>query len=187
MFSLKTRNTKEVVEKIEEKIDSREVTEGKYLIISDSHGNKKNIMQILEKETDAQKVIFLGDGLSDIAQIKNLYPSFDFEVVRGNCDIGTDIPSMQILALGGLRVLICHGDGFDVKMSLLGLRRAAITMGANVALYGHTHKQYYEYLDGLYIFCPGSVEKNIPANANICYGVMEIKDAVPVFSHRELE
>lgn len=159
----------------------------KYLIVSDSHGRKSDIERIIKEAKDIEGVLFLGDGLADIARVQSSYPNLDFYVVRGNCDISAVTPPMQILTLGDLKVMLCHGDGFDVKMSLLALRRTAISLGASVVLYGHTHKQYYEYLDGLYIFCPGSVEKDISANFKICYGIMEINDGKPIFYHKEIE
>ncbi|MFR3419646.1 MAG: metallophosphoesterase family protein [Eubacterium sp.] len=39
---------------------------------------------------------------------------------------------------------------------------------ADIVLFGHTHNQYTEYLDGLYIMNPGSVGMNGD------YGVIDI-------------
>ncbi|MEG1895691.1 MAG: YfcE family phosphodiesterase [Oscillospiraceae bacterium] len=159
----------------------------RYLIISDIHGNRKGLNEVLEKEKDIDKVIFLGDGLSDIIQIKKEFPRLQFDVVRGNCDVSNSIAPMQIINIGGYTVLLCHGDGFDVKMSLLALRRTAISLNATIALYGHTHKQYYEYLDGLYIFCPGSVSPDICAGFKVCYGIMDLNNPKPLFYHKAIE
>ena len=84
-----------------------------------------------------------------------------------------------IPCIEGYKVLITHGDGFDVTSSRLGLRRAAIGLGADIALYGHTHRQYYEYLDGLYIFCPGSVAPERASGFCPSYGIMDFSDGYP--------
>ena len=86
---------------------------------------------------------------------------------------------MKMLTLDKYKVLITHGDGFDVKTSKLALRRTAINMGADIVLYGHTHRQYYEYLDGLYIFCPGSVKPEAASGFNPSYGIMDFSEGYP--------
>lgn len=151
----------------------------KWLIISDTHGYYAELCTILETEEEIKDVIFLGDGLSDIDRAKMEYPDRNFTCVKGNCDMFSKAASMDILTLDGYRVLITHGDGFDVKSSKLGLRRAAIGMGADIVLYGHTHRQYYEYLDGLYIFCPGSVKPEYATGYIPSYGILDTDGGYP--------
>ena len=151
----------------------------KYLIISDTHGCYTELCCILEQEKEIKDVIFLGDGLNDISKAKLDYPDRNFICVKGNCDYGESLPSMNIINIDKYKVLITHGDGFDVKSSKLRLRRAAIGLGVDVALYGHTHRQYYEYLDGLYIFCPGSVKPEAASAYNPSYGIMDFSEGYP--------
>lgn len=151
----------------------------KYLIISDTHGWYDHLACILETEKEIKNVIFLGDGLRDIEKAKLDFPDRVFTCVKGNCDVWDTVPSMNILSIEGYKVLITHGDGFDVKSSKLGLRRAAIGLGADIALYGHTHRQYYEYLDGLYLFCPGSVAPEMASGFCPSYGIMDFSDGYP--------
>lgn len=151
----------------------------KWLVISDVHGCYLELQCILEKEKEIKNIIFLGDGVRDIEKAKLDYPDRTFTCVKGNCDINEKYPSMNILNIDKYKVLICHGDGFDVKTSRLGLRRAAIGLGVDIALYGHTHRQYYEYLDGLYIFCPGSVKPEAASGFNPSYGIMDFSEGYP--------
>ena len=151
----------------------------KYLIISDTHGSYTELCCILETEKEIKEVIFLGDGLADIQKAKLDYPDRNFTCVKGNCDLWDSVPSMNILTLDKYKVLITHGDGFDVKTSKLGLRRAAIGLGVDIALYGHTHRQYYEYLDGLYIFCPGRVRPEAASGFCPSYGIMDFSEGYP--------
>ena len=151
----------------------------KWLIISDTHGYYAELCTILERENEIKDIIFLGDGLCDIDRAKMEYPDRSFTCVKGNCDLFSKAPSMDILTLDGYKVLITHGDGFDVKSSKLGLRRAAIGMGADIVLYGHTHRQYYEYLEGLYIFCPGSVKPEPVTGYIPSYGILDTSDGYP--------
>ena len=151
----------------------------KYLIISDTHGSYTELCCILETEKEIKEVIFLGDGLADIQKAKLDYPDRNFTCVKGNCDLWDSVPSMNILTLDKYKVLITHGDGFDVKSSKLGLRRAAIGMGADIVLYGHTHRQYYEYLEGLYLFNPGSVKPEAATGYIPSYGILDTSEGFP--------
>ena len=151
----------------------------KWLIISDVHGYYAELCMILDREKDIKDVIFLGDGLDDIDRAKMEYSDHNFICVKGNCDIRRTEPTMNILSLDGYKVLITHGDGFDVKSSKLGLRRAAIGLGADIALYGHTHRQYYEYIEGLYIFCPGSVKPECVTGYIPSYGILDTSEGYP--------
>lgn len=151
----------------------------KYLIISDTHGWYTHLENILEREKEIKNIIFLGDGLADIEKAKINFPDRSFTCVKGNCDLRDSAPSMNIITLEGYKVLITHGDGFDVKTSKLGLRRAAIGLGVDIALYGHTHRQYYEYMDGLYIFCPGSVAPEMASAFCPSYGIMDFSEGYP--------
>lgn len=158
----------------------------KYLIISDTHGFYAELSCILETEKEIKNVIFLGDGMHDIERAKMEFPNRNFICVRGNCDFAEKTESLQVLDLEGYKVLITHGAGFDVKTSKLALRRTAINMGVDIALYGHTHRQYYEYLDGLYLFCPGSVKPEVYSANNPSYGIMDFDDGYPNIRNCEI-
>ena len=129
----------------------------KWLIISDVHGYYAELCMILDREKEIKDVIFLGDGLDDIDRARLEYPDHNFTCVKGNCDIRRSEPTMNILTLDGYKVLITHGDGFDVKSSKLGLRRAAIGLGVDIALYGHTHRARWMQLGSIGILNPGSI------------------------------
>ena len=156
----------------------------RYLVISDTHGFKKYLDRIVEKEEDIKNIIFLGDGLSDILDFKAKHPEYDVIAVTGNCDSNKDTPAKEIINIKGYTILICHGDGYYVKMGLLPLRKACMEMKVDIALFGHTHRQYYEYYDGIYTFNPGSVMPS--ANPFSCYGILDFTYEKPLFYHREL-
>lgn len=156
----------------------------KYIVVSDSHGDIDYLKKIIEKEKDIDNLIFLGDGINDIIRLKREYPRLKIDAVKGNCDINADVPAKQILNINGFKVMMCHGDGYQVKMSLLGLRRALIAAGVDIALYGHTHHQYYEYFEGMHFFCPGSVCPS--CNPLSCYGIIDFSGETPLFYHKEI-
>ena len=156
----------------------------RYIVISDVHGYKKYLDKIIAKESDIKKIIFLGDGLGEVLDLKAQLPDYDIITVTGNCDRSDDVPAKQIVEISGHKVLVCHGDGYYVKMGLLPLRKACMEMNVDIALFGHTHRQYYEYYDGIYTFNPGSVAPS--ANPYSCYGILDFSYEKPLFYHREL-
>ena len=158
----------------------------KWLIISDTHGYYEELCIILDREKAVKDVIFLGDGLWDIQRAKLDFPDKNFICVKGNCDLTDKVPGMDIITLDGYKVLITHGDGFDVKSSKLAIRRAAINMNVDIVLYGHTHRQYYEYMEGLYLFCPGSVKPERATGYIPSYGILDTGAGYPDLYNEEI-
>ncbi len=156
----------------------------RYLVISDTHGYRNYLERVLERQPDIKKIIFLGDGLNDVLNIQAAHPDYEIIAVTGNCDVNKAVPAQQIININGYKVLVCHGDGFYVKMGLLPLRKACMELGVDIALYGHTHNQYYEYYDGIYMFNPGSVMPS--GNPFSCYGILDLNNPKPLFYHREV-
>ncbi len=157
----------------------------KYLIISDTHGYKNYLRRVLDNEKEIDRIIYLGDGINDLNVVIREYPEKEITAaVAGNCDVNKALSTQEVLTLDGHRILVCHGDGYYVKMGLLPLRKRCLAMGADIALYGHTHRQYYEYNSGMYMFNPGSVMPS--ANPFSCYGVMELEGGEVMFYHREV-
>lgn len=156
----------------------------RYLVISDTHGYKNYLKRIVEKEEDIKNIIFLGDGINDINSFKAENPDYNIISVAGNCDVNTAIPTKSIIEIKDYKILICHGDGYYVKMGLLPLRRACMELKVDIALFGHTHRQYYEFYDGIYTFNPGSVMPS--TNPFSCYGILDFTYEKPLFYHREI-
>ncbi|HOO26436.1 MAG TPA: metallophosphoesterase family protein, partial [Clostridiales bacterium] len=90
--------------------------------------------------------------------------------VRGNCDLASLLPYNETVELAGKRIYCSHGHWENVKFGTYGIREAARAKGADIALYGHTHKARIDYEDGLYLFNPGSVREG-------SYGVVDITKA----------
>ena len=157
----------------------------KYLVISDTHGYKNYLYRVLDSEPDIKNIIFLGDGLNDVMVLKSQRPDLNIIAVAGNCDVNKNVPTNEIIDIKGYRVMLCHGDGYYVKLDYLPIRKACLELKVDIALFGHTHIRYYEYLDGKYLFNPGSVMPSA-ANPFSCYGIMDFDGSRPVFYHREI-
>ncbi|MBR4761738.1 MAG: YfcE family phosphodiesterase [Clostridia bacterium] len=147
------------------------------LVISDTHGRASLIERVLSRETEATDVFFLGDVVSDIDEVKPLHPERRFHIVRGNCDYFCDYPLFDVVEFKEPRVTVymTHGHKHFVKSGIDDILDTAKNLGANIALYGHTHISAIEYRDGIYIINSGSLA--LPRNGAASYAVIDITPA----------
>lgn len=149
------------------------------LILSDIHGETTTLRWLLE-ETWKQvgpidAYICLGDGVRDFDNAEAFIRQRDehaaMYAVRGNCDFTAAHPDRLLIHLGGLKIYMTHGHIHRVKGSLDYLRSAAREAGADIALYGHTHRANVEYTTP-WLINPGAAE-------NDCCALLEIDNAKP--------
>ena len=152
----------------------------KLLVFADSHGRPGRMLEAaaIHAET-AHACIFLGDGLRDAEQLHARFPQLPLYMVQGNCDYGTYQPLEGLAPMGGLLFLYTHGHAFQVKANLETLWWRAQRKGADVALFGHTHKPFFEKRRGIYLFCPGSIA--MPRFGPPTYGLITLQNGVPGF------
>lgn len=129
----------------------------KIIVMSDSHRNYFSLEKIFSGY-NADYYIHLGDGEKELDLIAAKYPDKQIFHVKGNCDLAS-FSENEILLMPSenCKIFAVHGHLYDVKYSLEPLKKKARSMGANIALYGHTHERFCSYEDGLYIMNPGSV------------------------------
>lgn len=142
------------------------------IVFSDSHGNTENMIFAIEKETP-DAVLFLGDVTPDAEKVEKMFPQIPFHIVYGNCDLlGRRHEESLLLDFAGVRVFMAHGHRHGVKMNLDSFANAAYFSGANVGLYGHTHRAFYKEFGALQILNPGS----IGSAASPTYAVIDIEN-----------
>ena len=123
--------------------------------------------------------IHCGDGIEEFNTLRGIYPERAFTGVRGNSDYFVKDEVFDIiLDLDGYRTLITHGHKYYDLLSTAKSREC------KVVLSGHTHERFYEYIDGIYMFNPGSISRPRDAKPP-SYGVMEIRNGI-LFSHGEV-
>ena len=150
------------------------------LVISDSHGAFMEFREVIEKHNDISLIIFLGDGKREYEDICDLYPDKKILAVKGNCDYMSSLPSFDYINLGQGKILYTHGDAFYVKMGTQRLEETAQKEGVRLVLYGHTHIQDARYIDGLYIFNPGSLRYDKS------YGICDLQQSGIIMNHLKL-
>ena len=122
-------------------------------VMSDSHGRMPMNERLLQVLDECAYIFHLGDGLSDIDFLVRSYRG-KVEYVYGNCDGGT---GDKVVEIEGVKLLLTHGHAHGVKRDLHALSEAAIGLGCDYALYGHTHTPLIETRQGVTLINPGSI------------------------------
>lgn len=140
------------------------------LVISDSHGQKWNIFEAIDREPTAEIVYFLGDGFRDCDEAVRIYGNKKaFICVRGNCDLACDYPFKDIRTIENTKIYATHGAYEQVKFGLYKLELSAREENCSIALFGHTHQAFSSYYDGIHLFNPGSIKEGF-------YGIIDITE-----------
>ena len=133
-------------------------------IISDTHGLLRQ--EVISELKNTDMVIHAGDidCQSVVDQLKNI--SSSLTVVRGNADKdwADNIPQSAWLEILGNRIYVIHNKG---KIS-------EDISGADIIIYGHSHKYSLTEKDGQIWFNPGCCGKRRP-DQEISFGILEIR------------
>ena len=128
----------------------------KILIVSDTHRHDINLESVLEKEKPIDCLIHLGDVEGSEDYIKEL-AECSVHMVSGNNDFFCDLPREEEFMLGNYKALITHGHYYYVSLDTQELKRQAETRGADIVMFGHTHKPLLDFGEKLITLNPGSL------------------------------
>lgn len=148
----------------------------KVLIVSDTHGREQNLAEALEQTGPIDQLIHLGDVEGGAEHIQELAGDAPAAIIAGNNDFFCDLPNERIFTLGGHRIFMTHGHGYFVHSGTLYLKREARKKGADIVMFGHTHKPYMEEDNELLVLNPGSLSLPRQEGHRPTYIVMEIAD-----------
>ena len=128
------------------------------VVLSDSHRRVSTMLDIIEKHIHtADYFIFLGDMDNDFDEVISLYPNLKYFRVAGNNDYSSQHPLSMEIRLANKLIYICHGHTHYVKHGYGEIISHAKKINADICLFGHTHTQYNDYINSLYIMNPGAV------------------------------
>lgn len=125
------------------------------LVVSDSHGKVDKLIQAVE-QVHPGYVLHLGDCQRDLEKLRQAFPMLPMEGVPGNCDYGSFDQPERLIELGGVRILMLHGHTRGVKSDVMRAVWAARECGAQVLLFGHTHRPLVDNAGALLVLNPGA-------------------------------
>ena len=126
-------------------------------VISDSHLCRDKVRAAMQAEKDCDAFIHLGDLALDSDYMKELTDKPVY-AVKGNCDLSRRMPLELTPELAGAKLLLCHGHERFVKENLYLLFMRAKAVGAQAALFGHTHVPLCTREEGVLLLNPGALK-----------------------------
>ena len=148
----------------------------KILIVSDTHRRNENYLKALEQVGRVDMVIHLGNVEGSEYTIKEA-AGCPVEMVSGNNDFFSELPSEKTLQIGKYCVMITHGHRYYIGMGNEMLKQEAIARGADIVMYGHTHRPVIEIDSDIIAINPGSLSFPRQENRKPSYIIMEIDAA----------
>lgn len=145
-------------------------------VLSDTHGNRTAIDNLLHVLAEADYIIHLGDTSQDGNYIRAMFPSKTY-LLNGNCDFTKLGDDELTLTIEDVKIFACHGHMYSVKSTSARLVSRAKELGCSVALYGHTHCAVESETDGILTVNPGTLSRY--SKNSYCYIVINGKKAVP--------
>ncbi len=155
----------------------------KVAIISDSHRFKvymNDAIEIIQKE-GVELILHAGDNFSDSLYFKE---KSDIPViaVAGNCDF-ENIETELDFECEGIRIFLTHGHNYGVKYGLGNIAEKAKEIGADIAIFGHSHIKVNELIDGVVLINPGSL--SMPRDGkDRSFVIMNIKNGKFTYEYR---
>jgi hypothetical protein len=142
----------------------------KIIVFSDSHRNVEPMVEAVGIEKP-DYIIHLGDLESDAIELGRRVGNIPICSVPGNCDLLPIGQKRLIFDFCGKKFFVTHGHMYGVKSSYDAIINTALTAGADIALFGHTHVPYEAVIAGMYVINPGSV-----GTGSRTYGVLTIEN-----------
>ena len=145
------------------------------VVLSDTHGNKKDLLKLEGIIKEADYIFHLGDGFYDLNIFGTDITKKIVQVV-GNCDpVAYD--SERLIEIDGVKIFMTHGHLYGAKGGNLRLLYKAKEVGADVCFYGHSHQAVIEEVDGVTLANPGNVTR-YSTNKTFIYAVFDKGKAV---------
>lgn len=141
----------------------------KIIVFADSHSDVDTMNIVIDAEIP-DMIIHLGDHIADGIELYELYADNPIEFVKGNTDETDDYPSEKILQLEDKLIFITHGDQYNVEQGIFDVYNKGVSVGADIILFGHTHKSYLQNHNYIWIMNPGRIGRRSRKVINATYG-----------------
>ena len=125
-------------------------------VFSDTHSATAMMLDAI-RCSRPDVVIHLGDYERDVEKVRTEFPEIAVYNVCGNCDMYPSAPNVDIVPLGPVKAFITHGHLYNVEWGdLSSLAYAAREQGAQIAMFGHTHRAVNDEFCSVKLLNPGT-------------------------------
>ena len=146
----------------------------KILIMSDSHGHHELIRKAIGQEAPIDMLIHAGDIEGNLKQILGSKREYEVFAVAGNMDWYNELEDEILVSAGDHLILLTHGHRYGVHSGTKRLTARARKLGADIAVYGHTHVPDFRTEDNVMVVNPGSIAKPRQDGWKKTYAVMTV-------------
>lgn len=95
-------------------------------------------------------------------------------IIRGNNDFFTELPREEEFEIGPYHAFITHGHYYYVSMGMGTIIEEGRSRGADLVMFGHTHRPFFLQKDGMTILNPGSLSFPRQEGRRGSYMIMEV-------------
>lgn len=127
------------------------------LVVSDTHRKNENYFKLLERMGRLDMIIHCGDAEGSEYALTQA-ADCPVQIVLGNNDFFSELPRELMLNIGQYKVWVTHGHNYYVSMTNKMLLEEARSRGADIVLFGHTHRPVIDKsMEGVTAVNPGSL------------------------------
>ena len=149
----------------------------KAAVFSDTHGNTAPMLEAA-RGSGADVFIHLGDHDRDAVELRRAFPEVPLYSVCGNCDLNPLAPERLLVQLGPVKAFLTHGHLYGVSRAQADwLVYAAQEQGAQIAMFGHTHRAVWDTLGGVTLLNPGTAGRG----ADLSWALVTVLDNGAVY------
>ena len=149
----------------------------KILIVSDTHRRDDNLKKVINDNLPLDMLIHLGDVEGSEQYIPEwVTPECERQMVRGNNDFFSALDRELEIQIGKYKVLLTHVHYYNVSLGTEQLVEDAKERGFDIAMFGHTHRPYFDDSQGIIVLNPGSLSYPRQEGRKPSYMIMELDE-----------
>ena len=139
-------------------INSDDRKKYRIVVISDTHHDVARLERLLPVINGTDRLVFCGDGVSDIMRIRGRI-TVPIVCVKGNNDFcfNMQINDIATVAFGSTRAFVTHGHRYGVRQGLAQLLELSILNDYKLVFFGHTHAYTDVTHSGVRFINPGAL------------------------------
>ncbi len=147
-------------------------------VVSDTHGNNKEIIEKLSEMEKPDILFHLGDYVMDGVKISKTF-GLESVIVKGNGDyFNTEYKEDEFIEIAGKKIFLTHGHKYGVNSGMQKLYYKGLELGADIVLFGHIHIPVIEKIEDMIIMNPGSPSLPRSVEKIKTFGIIEIEEKI---------